>query len=178
MSILDALSQAGGALGTLGAGVAGWVATKIREVQLAAEKVEQVAEKAEAARVFVEAALARFRSELEALDALKRGIRLEIEGAKHYEGGSPYRSGSSPFLAPLEPGAPSNGELSRRIEAIERRLEELRQDIMRERGARHAMQHQLADDDREDERQWREIHAGLGEIKGYLRTLPLPPRER
>jgi predicted nucleic acid-binding Zn-ribbon protein len=161
VSFSDILSQLGGGLGTAGAAVAGWVATQIREVKAAAEK-------AEAARAFVEAALARFRSELEALDTLKRGIKLEIENAQQH----PYR-GSSPFLP--EPGAPSNGELGRRLDEVTRRLEELKSDITRERGARHALQAQLTADSREEERQWRETHQALGEIKAYFRLLP-PPR--
>ena len=97
MSILDALSQAGGWLGTAGAGVAGWVATKVHAVEVAAEK-------AIAARDAAEAILKLLRAELEALDALKRGIRLEIDNAKHTHHDDARQSSHN-----FEPGAPTTG---------------------------------------------------------------------
>lgn len=154
----DVLQSIGGAVGTAGGAVATWVASKIKAA-------EEAATKAVAARDEALAVLKRMREELEALDTLKRGIRLEIDHAR--ETSAPYRSPAP--STPFEPGAPSNGELGRRLDVFERTLENLRQDIMRERSARHAMQHQLVEDGREDEKQWREIVRDLAEIQGLLR---------
>jgi hypothetical protein len=161
VSVWDSIQQLGGAVGTAGGAIATYVGTQIREIKTSARKVA-------IARAAVEAALLKMRSELEALEVLKRGIKLEIEQAKH-EAASQITRGSGPFI--VDPSAPSNGEIARRIDGIERRCEKIEAELIRERGARHALQHQLTEDGREDERQWREIVRDLGEIKGQIQTL-------
>lgn len=160
MSLLDTINQIGGALGTVGAGFAGWVATKINEVKASAEKATYAADRAEQT-------LKRLREELEGMDALKRGIKLEIEQAIA-DATTPTRN-SSPFLT--EQGVPTNGELGRRLDEYVKRLEHMQGEILRERGARHALQHQIKTDDREDEQQWRELLRALATIQAQIEVL-------
>jgi len=159
MSLLDTLQSIGGAIGTLGSGVATYLATQIRVVREGAKAAIDAAARAEIAYRNAQAEAASLRSEM---DALRRGVRLELESFRQQEA----PTGRHNLLAQdVQP------ELVRRLDELARRIEEVRSEITRERGARHTMQQRLNDEAREEERQWREIIRDLGEIKGELSAL-------
>lgn len=159
-NVTDLLQQVGGTLGTIGSGVATYLATQIRSVR-------ESARKAQSARQGAERALATVELVKESVDNIARGIRLEVEHFRNEM--SAHRPQSSPAFTLADPSAPTLAELGRRLEELSKRIEECNGDIKRERGARHALQQNLADGGREDERQWREFHRILGEIQGELR---------
>lgn len=50
-------------------------------------------------------------------------------------------------------------------------LQKLKEDIARERGARHALNKQFSDYVKGDEEQWRALHRSLGQIEGRLEIM-------
>ena len=155
MSVTDLISQVGGTIGTVGSAVATYLATQIRTVRTATAAAKKAREGAEEARDSA-------RSILTTIETLARGVRMELDHIKTESFRTP--------VVPFDPHAPTPSEIGRRLDELSKRLEECRSDILRERGARHAMQHTLAEESREDEKQWREFHRILGEIQGELRA--------
>lgn len=163
-SLTDLLSQVGGAAGTLGSAVAGYLATQIKSIRTSAKRAREAYDGANLARAAAEAAR-------DATDSLVRGVRLEIEHFRsEIQVASLHRPQSQPAFTPVDPNAPTMAEVSRRLEDLAKRIDECKVDIARERNARHLLQRTLADEGREEERQWREIHRILGEIQGELRA--------
>ena len=62
-------------------------------------------------------------------------------------------------------------DLQRQVREQQAKIEELRGDILRERGQRHALQQELAQSAREDTRQWNELQKLLGALETKVEIL-------
>lgn len=159
-ALLDFIGQFGNAVtdtaGVVGGGFATYVGKKFVSAERNARRAIKIAE--EAKRI-----VDKFE---ERFESLQQGVRLEIANFKNemFHGQADgYRSASRPDL--------NAEEYERRFRDIQSRIEELRSDVNRERGARHALQKQIADEAREDSRQWLEIQKMVSRIDGAFEVV-------
>ncbi len=155
MSIFDTLNQIGGAVGTLGSALAGYLASKIREVKDVAKEAKKERERAEDARKAVEGALDQVRALAE---TARRGVRLELDDRLSQLQLHHHRP-------TIPDGIMSAAQVEARLGEIHRRLDELKNDIFHERGARHKLQAQLSQESKEEERQWDSLKDTLAQLQ-------------
>jgi chromosome segregation ATPase len=176
--VVDLLQQAGAALGTGGAALAGHVwrsirtaITKAKEAEAKVKALEEMLTKrldleAEiAARRVAERAFGPYRSTPAAL-------RLEMDGFQEEMRDTVARAGrqpSRPDLAGVEETSRRMDEMSRRIDALDRRLKELNDELLRERGQRHALGRETTQRHDEVMRTCNDLKGLVSELKGTLK---------
>ena len=165
MSVFDTLNQIGGAVGSVGSILAGYLASKIREVRDYAKDAKKDRERAEKAREAVEGVLDQIRA---AADGVRRGLRLELEDRVPE---IVSRSLAHLHRPTIPDGVPSLHQIDVRFAELSRRLDELKTDILHERGARHGLQRKLEDESKEEERQWKDLHRTLAEIQTQIAVM-------
>ena len=160
MSLFDTVSQIGSAVGAIGGTGATYIWHRFETSIVAGKKALEVANEAtETAKK----SLKRVIDAEQHLEAFVRVVRAEIDALKSFP---PMRdSRESPI-----PGLHVTDELRREMVALR---EELRGEILRERGQRHALQSELAQTAREQVKSWSEMTTAIAELKGaweFLRS--------
>lgn len=177
----EVLGQIGAVVGAVGTGAVGANIPRLKKGEKTAQKALTLAE--EAISQFSAFKVA-FRAELESLKSdLDRVKRYRARAAQYAEDAPPRRaSDSRPDLltsVSVEELQRRNDqrmdELRAKYEELRGRCDELRAELLRERGARHALQHELTKQQQEFSKyvvgqgeSWNEIHRTLGQIEGKL----------
>jgi len=143
----EVVKEAGGFLGVTSAGAVGWAIKKFKTVESNAS---------EALR-----ASARALELITQLEEKYRTSKTEVEA---------FRTKVDSEHNLLQASQPDLDDLDRRFDDLQNRLDELRADILRERGARHALQKEFSDYIKGDADSWRALHRSLGQIEGRLET--------
>jgi hypothetical protein len=130
------------------------------------------------------------------VDTFKREVRDQLQWQEHTPThgfpANPYRMPSRPDLqsAPhlLPPAGHAGHEeekdasrdrwwrreldgLKERYEELKERYSELRSDLVRERGARHALAKEQAEQWRKQADEWNELHRTIGRLEGELKSV-------
>jgi predicted nucleic acid-binding Zn-ribbon protein len=149
MSFLEAahevVKEAGGFLGVTSAGAVGWAIKKFKTVE---------------------------NNALEALKASGKALELIAKLEDNYRSSKTeveaFRSKVDSEHNLLHASQPDLDDLDRRFIELQDRLDELRADNLRERGARHALQKEFSDYIKGETESWRDLHRSLGQIEGRL----------
>jgi hypothetical protein len=157
VSLFETVSQIGSAVGAIGGTGATYIwhrfEASIAAGKRALEVAKSASETADHASKGAKKALERIAEVEEQIQAFVRAIRAELDALKSFP---------SVRESPV-PGLHGTEELRREIAALR---EELRSEILRERGQRHALQSELAQTAREQVKSWVEMTTSVAELKG------------
>jgi hypothetical protein len=157
VSLFDTVSQIGSAVGAIGGTGATYIWHRFEASIAAGKKALEVSkgaiEIANEATETAKKAVKRVSEAEQHLEAFVRAVRAELDALKSFH---PMRESPIPGLYGAE-------ELRREIGALR---EELRSEILRERGQRHALQSELAQTAREQVKSWMEMTTSIAELKG------------
>jgi hypothetical protein len=160
VSLFDTVSQIGSAVGAIGGTGATYIWHRFEASIAAGKKALEVSkgaiEIANEATETAKKAVKRVSEAEQHLEAFVRAVRAELDALKSFPPVREVRESPIPGLHGAE-------ELRREIGALR---EELRSEILRERGQRHAMQSELAQTAREQVKSWLEMTTSIAELKG------------
>jgi hypothetical protein len=170
LSLGEVIGQIGAVLSVAGTSAIGVAVPKFQKVEKTARKALDLAEEALAKVAVFQTSLDGLRGDLE------RVKRYRARAAAYAEDAPPRRaSDSRPDLL----SAISIEELQRRhdqrMDELKARCDELRAELLRERGARHVLQQELNKHQQEFSKyvmgqgeSWNDLHRALGQIEGKL----------
>lgn len=163
MNALDVIREASAWLGVAGGGVATEVFRRFRS----AEKTAKIALKRATDALASNEELKRRVDELaKTFESLRQGLRIELTNFEKdiEERLRNYTRGSRPdqFF--------DERHIEDLIEKLDKRVEELKADILRERGQRHALQKDIQDYNRNETESWRKLERTLGQIESMIES--------
>lgn len=166
MDAIDIVQKFTGALGVVGAGVAGEV---FRRFRTAEKSAKSALKKSSEALEKATTALAKAESLSGAFDDIRQAFRLEVDNIKQdiEERFRPFTRNSRPDLFYDERRF---DELKREMEKLHQTIQEVKSDLVRERGQRHALQKDVQDLIKSEAESWRVIDRTLGRLESMMET--------
>lgn len=154
----EVIREAGGFLGSASVGATGYFYKRFTDTEIKASSALTIARTATDSIIKLDRQFSEFQVDY---DSFRRTSENKI--SNRITDASRDRNEMGTLRSEVDKLAIQQSENSKKIE-------ELKGEILRERGARHALQKEFGNYIRGEAESWRELHRSLGQIEGRLET--------
>jgi predicted nucleic acid-binding Zn-ribbon protein len=174
MTVLDTIREYAGYLGVAGGGVAAEIYRRFRRAEALAKQANK---KAGDAIDKANEAITSTKTLAVTFDQLRHGFRLEVTQFK-----DEIENRINAIVRGSRPDQIFDqrqiDELGKDIEKLHKICDELKQDMLRERGQRHALQKDIQERSQKEAESWRHLERTLGRIETTIEMLKTHPPTR